>query len=172
MLRELTAHQHALPLGELSSIADLVSTATRIYVYGIGRTGLILNAFAMRLAQMGYRSSVVGAVTTTAIRKDDLLVVATGSGETESVLRTVSRAVGCGAAVVMFTTLVEPAPVGVRLLTLPGTSKNSSTPGSVQPLGSLFEQSLFLYLEEFVLHLMAADGIDSSVLAANHANLE
>jgi 6-phospho-3-hexuloisomerase len=43
---------------------------------------------------------------------------------------------------------------------------------SVQPMGSLFEQSLLIFLDIVVMKLMEKKGIDSNAMFERHANLE
>jgi 6-phospho-3-hexuloisomerase len=43
---------------------------------------------------------------------------------------------------------------------------------SIQPMGSLFEQSLLLFLDTIILRLMEKQGNDSNTMFTRHANLE
>jgi len=43
---------------------------------------------------------------------------------------------------------------------------------SIQPMGSLFEQSLLLFLDAVILLLMDTEGRDSGSMFSRHANLE
>ena len=52
--------------------------------------------------------------------------------------------------------------------------KSSSTPNSpsVQPRGSLFEQSMLVVCEAMVLGIAERRGMDTDQILSNHANLE
>jgi 6-phospho-3-hexuloisomerase len=54
------------------------------------------------------------------------------------------------------------------------TPKGSAVqaPPSIQPMGTLFEQSLLLLLDLVVLRLMERKGVDSRAMFSRHANLE
>lgn len=43
---------------------------------------------------------------------------------------------------------------------------------TIQPMGSLFEQSLFLLLDAIVVMLMRRAGVTSEQMFKNHANME
>jgi 6-phospho-3-hexuloisomerase len=156
--------------------------ADRIYLAGAGRSGLIARTFAMRLVQLSLKVHFVGEVTTPAITSSDLLVVCSGSGRTGSMLGVASRAVSAGARIVLVTSAVI-APLSqlahVRVLlpplipvTSPAPTPESTPESILQPMRTLFEQSLFLYLDHVVLELM--DDLDASVaeMQKRHSNLE
>lgn len=60
-------------------IAEIVS-ANKIFAFGLGRSGLVVKAFAMRLMHLGLSVYVVGETICPTPQKDDLLVVFSGSG--------------------------------------------------------------------------------------------
>ncbi|MDG9688474.1 SIS domain-containing protein, partial [Streptomyces sp. DH18] len=70
---------------QIDQFIETIDEHKRIFVYGTGRSGLMLKALAMRLMQIGYQSYVVGETTTPSIEKGDLLIVSSASGETQSV---------------------------------------------------------------------------------------
>ena len=65
---------------------DLIGNAPRVDVHGAGRSGLALRMTAMRLMHLGKEVGVVGEVTTPAIRAGDVLLTASGSGTTGSIV--------------------------------------------------------------------------------------
>ena len=156
--------------------------ADRIYLAGAGRSGLITRAFAMRLVQLNLKVHFVGEVTTPAITSGDVLVICSGSGRTDSMLGVASRGVKAGARIVLVTSaIIAPLPqiAHVRVLLPPLIPVTSSAPTPVstpesllQPMQTLFEQSLFLYLDHLVLELM--DDLNASVaeMQRRHSNLE
>jgi hypothetical protein len=58
----------------------MILAANRVFVVGAGRTGLALKMAAMRLMHLGLVVHVAGEVTSPAIGRCDLLLVASGSG--------------------------------------------------------------------------------------------
>ncbi|MFM9745481.1 SIS domain-containing protein, partial [Streptomyces brasiliscabiei] len=58
----------------------------RIFLTGSGRSGLALKAFEMRLSQLGKSVFFIGDTNTPAIDSEDLLIVASSSGETSQLI--------------------------------------------------------------------------------------
>ncbi len=169
ILGELDAVFKTLPEDAAERAARHVLSHTRIFVYGAGRSGLMLRAFAMRLMQMGRMVFAVGETITPAIGEGDLLILASASGTTDSVCRCACAAREAGADLFVITaapgsrlTSVQPADV-----LLPAGSK--SDPGrSMQIMGSLFEQALLIFLDAVVQCIPA----DREMMRRRHANLE
>ncbi|RAP74312.1 6-phospho-3-hexuloisomerase [Paenibacillus montanisoli] len=157
-------------------LSSAVQGANNIFVAGAGRSGLMMKAFAMRLMHLGFRVHVVGETVTPGIAKDDLLIVGTGSGETRSLIGMVEKAKLLHATVAAVT--IHPqSSIGSRsdfVIELPGAPKDQSsgTDLTVQPMGSLFEQTLLLFLDAVILQLMATQEKSSGTMYGNHANLE
>ena len=88
---------------EMGAARRLISNAKRIFVVGTGRSALALRMVAMRWMHLGLVVHVVGETTTPAIVRGDLLVVASGSGKTATVLHAVEVATSVGAEVLALT---------------------------------------------------------------------
>lgn len=63
----------------------------KIFVYGIGRSGLIAKMFAMRLMHLNYLVYIIGDVTTPSITSNDLIIIISNSGETFSLINIVNK---------------------------------------------------------------------------------
>lgn len=170
----LNALVHADP-SALDAVADSIATASRIFVFGAGRSGLALRMTAMRLMHLGLQVHVVGEVTTPAITSGDLLLTASGSGTTGGIVRGAEAAVAAGARVVAITT--DPASplaaLAVHSVIVPAADKlDRSGAASVQYAGSLFEQ-VVVVLGDAVFHtLWRRSGASADELWPRHANLE
>lgn len=133
--------------------------------------------FAMRLMHMGFQVSMVGDVTTPSIKKGDLLIIASGSGTTASLVAMANKAKSIGADIATIT-IYEDAPIAqIASIVIPipaPTAKSDVDMGfrSVQPMGSLFEQSLLICLDYVILILMDLKQITAEEMFARHANLE
>ena len=68
------------------NLIDMIEGADRVFLAGCGRSGLMVRGFAMRLMHMGKKVYVVGETTTPSINQGDLLIIASGSGETGSLV--------------------------------------------------------------------------------------
>jgi 6-phospho-3-hexuloisomerase len=158
---------------EESTVAfvDAIVDAKCVFMHGLGRSGLVARMFGMRLVHLSRVSTIVGDTTTPAIRADDLLVVCSRTGRSPILRHAVSLAHNEGAHAVAVvgevgTRLAKPADLVVRL---PIELASESTP---QPMGSLFEQALLLYLDGFVVpRLMQRLGLTAEDMERVHSNL-
>lgn len=160
---------------ELTRLADSIESAERVFVLGAGRSGIALRMTAMRLMHLGLSVHVVGDVTAPAIAKGDLLLTASGSGSTESIVRAARRASDVGAQVALITTaenspLAEVADVQV---VVPAAQKlDRSTAASAQYAASLFEQTVVLIGDGVFHALWQRQGTSADDLWPRHSNLE
>ena len=165
---------------EFERVAGIIARAEgRIFLAGAGRSGFAMRAFAMRLVHLGKRVHFIGEATMPAISERDLFIIGSGSGRTVSLLAMATNARRIGAAVILFT--INPAsPIG-RLadftLRIPAAASEKGDPfpdepGSAQPMGSMFEQALWIAGDGLVMRLMRMANLNSAQLFANHANLE
>jgi 6-phospho-3-hexuloisomerase len=155
-----------------------ISKATCVFLIGAGRSGLCIRGCAMRLMHMGKTVHVVGDVTTPGIDKGDLLIVGSGSGTTASLVAASQKAKQLGARILLIT--INPDSLIGRLadtvVRIPAPSPKAVEAGatirSIQPMGSLFEQCLFLVLDILVMLQMREHCVSSENMFARHANLE
>lgn len=152
----------------------MVKESDRIFLTGSGRSGLALKAFAMRLAQLGKNAFFVGETTTPAIKDNDLLIIASSSGETSQLIKYADIAKNIGAKIWLWSTndsnTIYKKADYVTLLA--GKSKFTTSILTQQPMGSLFEQSVWLYGDLFIINYMNKFNISESALKSRHANLE
>ncbi|MDD1633694.1 MAG: 3-hexulose-6-phosphate synthase, partial [Methylococcaceae bacterium] len=88
-------------------LTNMLDSANRIFVSGAGRSGLVCKFFAMRLMHSGYDVSVVGEIVTPSIKRGDLLIIISGSGETEQLIAFTKKAKEVGANILLITTKAE-----------------------------------------------------------------
>lgn len=155
----------------VASILD----ARRVFVVALGRSGLILRMFAMRLMQIGLEVYVVGDVTTPAIVAGDLLIALSGSGRTETVVNLARKAKACGAQVLAITSS-QATPLAaladVTVITPAGSVKTEIATPTRLPLANALEQAMAIYLDCIGAMLAARCGQDNTAMMRRHANLE
>jgi 6-phospho-3-hexuloisomerase len=166
-LAEVHASVEAAPFEGIDALLRRVKCSPRVFVTGQGRTGLVARAFAMRLAQLGHTAYVVGETITPAIRRGDVLVACSASGETLVTCAYAERARHVGASVVAVT-----AKPTSRLASVAHDAAIIPSPSSYQLGNSRFEQSLLVLLDTAALALAKMEGTEPSVIWDNHANLE
>jgi 6-phospho-3-hexuloisomerase len=164
-----------IKLDDLIPLIDAIQHCDRIFLIAAGRSGFALRGAAMRLMHLGLTAYFVGDTTTPAIRKGDLLIVASGSGTTASMVRAGEKAVAVGAKVIALTTAPssELALLADHTVNIPAAGKQEFEAGkSKQYAGSLFEQFLFLLMDVVFQSLWKLDGQAAESLWERHANLE
>lgn len=154
---------------------DLLDGAERVFVHGAGRSGLALQMTAMRLMHLGLDVHVVGEVTTPAIESGDVLLTASGSGTTGSVVHAAETARSVSARIAAITTAAD-SPLAdladVAIVVPAATKLDRSGTASAQYAGSLFEQSVVLIGDAVFHQLWKASGLTADDIWPRHANLE
>ena len=177
ILDELNETVEHICSGSAKKLVDAIIDARAIFVAGAGRSGLAMKSFAMRLMHLGFETYVVGETVTPSITDKDVLLIGSGSGSTSSLVTSANKAQAIGATICLLT-IDENSPIGelaAVVLTIPAPSpKIDRDLGfcSVQPMGSLFEQSLQLILDAMILLLMERTGKTPESMFTRHANLE
>ena len=170
-----------LDRGDMSKTPELIkaiTSAKRIFVAGAGRSGLMMRAFAMRLMQLGIDTYVVGESTTPDVHRDDLLIIGSGSGRTGGPVSYAQIAKSAGVPLAAVTAAKDSpinqlAGIVIRLpAPTPKTHEVEKLPPSVQPMGSLYEQALLVYLDALIILLMEEMKVSENVLYGRHTQLE
>lgn len=189
ILREIKISLEAVREEDFGNLCQDFRAASRVFVAGRGRSELILKAFAMRLIHLGLETFVVGEAITPAIKRGDLLLIASGSGETASLIPIVEKAREKEGKVALITSAAKStlAELTDTILVIPAPSPRARKPAqdseeiqkasgkeakSVQPLATLFEQVLLILLDSIVLRLMGELGVSEMEMWRRHANLE
>jgi 6-phospho-3-hexuloisomerase len=167
-------------------LAELLH-AKHIYVMGAGRSGLVAKAFAMRLMHLGLQAYVVGETITPAVTRDDVMVVFSGSGKTQTVADLAETAKAIGAHICLITSNpdsrigkisdciviiehhrddVEDDAVEFEIRQMLGEHK------SFAPLGTLFETASIVFADAVISRLMEITKTDENALKNRHTNIE
>jgi 6-phospho-3-hexuloisomerase len=178
VLAEITSCLYLVSGDSLARAGLMIEGAPKIFVSGAGRSGLIMRALGTRLMHLGKSVFVVGESTTPNIQAGELLIVGSGSGQTSTLLAIAQKAKHQDAKILLFTTnpTSSLANWADETVALPAPSLGDVEEGrdlkSMQPMGTLFEQSLLILCDIIILSLMSRTGINASQMRARHANLE
>jgi 6-phospho-3-hexuloisomerase len=161
---------------QIEALVQGILDARKVFAVGVGRVMLSLQAFVKRLAHLGIDAHYVGEITEPAITPDDLLIVASGSGESIFPKGIAQKANSLGASVIHIGSNAESGmkPYCDRMVRIPVRTK-LTLPDEIpsrQPMSSLFEQSLFLLGDIVALAIIDKKGLEISSLWKYHANLE
>jgi len=177
VLNELRQTLSRIDPAQAGRFVDVVAAAREVFCAGAGRSGFQVKGFAMRLMHMGLASYVVGETCTPNIRADGLLVVCSGSGETKSLVHHAQKAKEVGAQIALITInpLSSIGKLADVVIEIPAPSPKSARQGdvvSIQPMGSLFEQSEGLFMDIAIRMLMDRKNLNSETMFGRHANME
>lgn len=175
----VTELHHTVPLisvEESEKLVDQILESKKIFVAGAGRSGFMGKSFVMRMMHMGIDAYIVGETVTATLEKDDLLIIGSGSGETKTLVAIAEKAKSLGGTISAVTispdsTIGKLADITIKL---PGAPKDQSEGNykTIQPMGSLFEQTMLLFYDALILRMMEKKGLDSNKMYGKHANLE
>ncbi|RCS25615.1 SIS domain-containing protein [Phyllobacterium salinisoli] len=180
-LAELGAVFERIDEQTVDAAVAVIADAGRIALYGVGREGLQVKGFAMRLYHLGLKAAVVGDMTTPPVGEGDLLVVSAGPGSFSTVLGLMGEAKAAGAKTLVITAQPngEAAKRADHVLTIPAQTMaddlepdDVGTGVSVLPMGSLYEGAQYILFEVMILKLRERLGITPEAMRANHTNLE
>lgn len=161
---------------EAERMVELLLQSGKVFVAGAGRSGLMGRAFAMRLMHAGKEVYIVGETVTPGIEKGDVLVLSSGSGETKGLISMAEKAKEIGAEVVAVT-ITPDSTIGrlaSYIVKLPGSPKDqaSGSYSTIQPMASLFEQTMLVFFDAIILRMMKKTGQTTKQMFGKHANLE
>ncbi|WP_375088793.1 6-phospho-3-hexuloisomerase [Peribacillus sp. RS7] len=176
ILKELNHSADLIADEEAEKLVNGILESKKVFVAGAGRSGFMAKSFAMRMMHMGIDSYVIGETVTPNFEKEDILIIGSGSGETKSLVSMAEKAKSIGgkiATVTIFSdsTIGQLADITIKL---PGSPKDQSEGDykTIQPMGSLFEQTLLLFYDAVILRFMEKKGLDTNKMYGRHANLE
>jgi 6-phospho-3-hexuloisomerase len=159
----------------------------KIFIVGMGRSGFVARAFALRLMNLGFSVYFLGETITPAAEKGDILIAISGTGATKMVLTASTAAREIGATVIALTSFSE-SPLG-QMADLTVTIKGRTKTGwpkeedylarqiigerePLTPLGSVFENNCMVFLDSLVVELMHRMGRTEADLKRRHATIE
>lgn len=165
----------------------LVAKEKKIFIDGMGRSGFVGRAFALRLMNLGFNVYFIGETITPAARHDDLLIAISGTGETKMVVTASMAAKEIGAKVAAITSYPGSslAKAADHVLIMGGRTKMGwpreedyltrqimGEKESLTPLGSMFENNCMIFLDGLVVELMYRLKKTEKELKAKHATIE
>ena len=175
-LDEVRAVFTALTSEAAETLVREIHAAQRVALYGVGREGLMMKAFAMRLYHLGLDAHVIGDMTTPPVGPGDLLVVSAGPGQFSTVLALMGVASEAGARTLVVT--AQPSGAAAQradaVVHLPAQTMADDRRGapSILPMGSLYETAQLVFFELVVILLRERLGESAESMRARHTNLE
>jgi 6-phospho-3-hexuloisomerase len=177
VLAEVQAGLEAVDDAVMDALLTAIQEAGRVFVFGQGREGYMLRAFAMRLMHLGVDAHYLWHPALPPAGPGDLLITSSGTGDLSTIrtLVQLARRHGCRVA---FMTAQPQAGIGELcdvVVVIPvktmATGHQPTLP-PLQPLGSVFEQVQLLWLDAVILHLIQALDIGEKAMSQRHTNWE
>jgi len=178
-----------LNVKEVERLIELLLGAKdkKIFIVGMGRSGFVARAFALRLMNLGFKVYFLGETITPAAEKGDLLIAISGTGATRIVLTASTAAKEIGATVIAITSFPE-SPLGQiadHVVTVKGRTKMgwpreedylarqiTGEREPLSPLGSIFENNCMVFLDGLIVEMMHRLGRTEEDLKRRHATIE
>lgn len=165
-----------VPEDDVDAAIALINGANRIFLNALGRAKFAGQSFVMRLMHMGYETYVIGETNTPNFDEGDLLIVCSGSGETGQFVANANKAHSLGGKVLLFTATRNSTLSDIAEATVcyqaPSKEHGTGAVASVQPMASLFEQSILMGGDAIVLTLMERSDKDNDEMFSRHTNIE
>ncbi|KAF5947639.1 hypothetical protein HYC85_013596 [Camellia sinensis] len=166
----------------VAEISGAAARKSQIFVYGVGREGLMLKALCMRLSHLGLSSHCVFDMTTPPISSSDLLIASAGPGGFSTVDAICGVARSNGARVLLLTAQPESgssvkyatviAHIPAQTMADDGGGGGGGGSGGLLPMGSVYEGAMFVLFEMVVFRLSEVLGESSEAIRSRHTNLE
>jgi 6-phospho-3-hexuloisomerase len=160
----------------LSAFLESIKRHERIFVMGVGREGIAARGFAMRLMHLGKEVHWIWDDTTPGIGEKDLFIVVNGSGNIGHINYVIEQALPTKAEIVVVTGSPsgKAAKLAGSVLFVPASVYNGVDPvvESVQPMGNLFEQHLFMLFDIVIMLLEQQLKVTHQAMASRHRNVE
>lgn len=189
IIRNVEKSVGAIDKRDVLSVIDVFMEAYRekrkVIIIGMGRSGLVGRAFAMRLMHLGFNVHVVGETITPAMREGDILLAVSGSGTTTFVVASAEIAKKVGGKIISITSYPESilGRLSDLVVKVPGRTKEGLPRNyfsrqilgehePLVPLGTLFEISAMVFLDSLIVELMKRLGKTEEELKKRHATIE
>tara|TARA_B000000475_G_scaffold147750_1_gene118961 strand:+ start:165 stop:764 length:600 start_codon:yes stop_codon:yes gene_type:complete len=172
---------------QTENLINQIISANRIFLVAIGRVNLSLQCFGKRLSHLGFKVELVGSLTEKPATKKDLLIVASGSGESIVPLHITKKAKKIGCKILHITSAKKSSirKIANYVVELNAPTKKtkqrikeslsdsaSKTKISIQPMSTLFDQALHIYGDIVSVQIIEKLRLKKINLWKYHANLE
>ncbi len=154
---------------KVGEFVDLIISSKKIFIYGVGRSGLVGQSFAVRLVQLGMDVHFVGDMATPIVEQGNLVILISNTGETMSAVQTANIVGRIGARIVSVTSSMHSKLGSISDIVIEISHNKDEQRRKLAPLGTIFEVSTSILLDSLVPVLMQRLGQTESSLRKRHA---
>ncbi len=182
MLQNATWSTEQLNEKDIKEMVDILLKVKKIFVLGVGHSGLIGKVFAMKLVQLGFNCYVMGDVTTPALNLGDVMIAISRSGETSTILTLCQKTKKLGGRIIAITSSsnstlsklsnhsvlirVKSKNIDFANFSLLGDEAHSNMSGA------LFGLNIYLFFYGLICELAEITGQTPQQIDLKHANVE
>ena len=154
---------------EIKESVGILTSAKKLFVYGVGRSGLAARAFAMRMVQLGIDCYFIGETITPVVSDGDAVLIVSNTGSTMSAIQVANIARRVGAKVISVTGHPASKLAHASNVVLLIQASGGSAQARLAPLGTLFEAATVLLLDGVVAQVMERLGQTEADMRGRHA---
>jgi 6-phospho-3-hexuloisomerase len=154
---------------EINELIDAILSAKKVFVYGVGRSGIVARAFSIRLVQLDLKVFYIGETITPIVEKDDLVIIVSNTGETMSAVQTANIVRRLGARVVAITAKKQSKLAHASNVIIHINVQKNEKDKELAPLGTIFENTSMILLDGMICELMKKTGETENKMRARHA---
>ncbi|HEY7587595.1 MAG TPA: SIS domain-containing protein [Thermoplasmata archaeon] len=153
----------------IEETVDVLTEAKKLFVYGVGRSGLAARALAMRMVQLGVECFFIGETITPVVGEGDAVLIVSNTGATASAIQVANIARRVGARVISVTGVKTSKLAHASNIVLLIQTNGEPQRSRLAPLGTLFEDACLLLLDGVVAEVMARLGQTEADMRGRHA---
>jgi 6-phospho-3-hexuloisomerase len=175
VIAEIGAVLDRIEPGAYEEFCREIASARRVVCFGLGREGLAVRAFCMRLVHIGFDAHVAGDVTALPVSSGDVVVVTSGPGNLTLTRAMIELAHKASATVIVVTAQPNgPDPRAADLaVTIPAqTMADDRGSASVLAMGTAFEIAMGIFFDLAVIRIAELRGQSLEAMRSRHFNLE
>lgn len=159
----------ATQIPERQEFIQAILKADKIFIYGVGRSGVMGKAFAIRLVQLGLKVFFIGETITPIVEPSDLVIIVSNTGETMSAIQTANIVGRVGAKVVAVTAKKHSKLAHAASMIIHLNVRADEEDKKLAPLGTIFENTALIFLDSIIADLLKELNETETGMRARHA---
>jgi len=176
VLEELSYSLNQIDEFEYNIFVNKLLSADIVLIVAVGRVLISMKSWVKRMVHLGLNIDFVGSESEMPVGKNDLLIVASSSGESAipKIIAKIAKEKRVSVAYLGCSPDSEIAHLSDLKLILKGKTKfnKPNEYQSKQPMSTLFEQQIYLLGDIIALDIMKKNGWCEDDIKNRHANLE
>lgn len=158
-------------LKAVDEMLNAILEADKIFLYGVGRSGLVAKAFAIRLVQLGLDVFFVGESNTPMVKSNAVAIIISNTGQTMSAVQTANivRRIGARAIAITSDPHSKLSHAASTNIIIANRVPEREEKAHLTPMGTVFEEATALLLDGLVPILMTRLGETNDSMRKRHA---